>query len=50
MKKLLCVLMAAMMVLSMVVVASAEETKNYTIAVITGTMSGVASGSTEQSA
>jgi len=38
-KKLLCVLMAAMMVLSMVVVASAEETKNYTIAVITGTMS-----------
>ena len=39
MKKLLCVLLAAMMALSMVVMASAEGTKDYKIAVITGTMS-----------
>ena len=42
MKKLLCVLLAALMVLSMAVVASAEdeaESKDYKIAVITGTMS-----------
>ena len=39
MKKLLCVLLAAMMALSMLAVASAEETKGYSIAVITGTMS-----------
>jgi len=39
MKKLLSVLLAAMLVLSMVAVASAEESKGYSIAVITGTMS-----------
>ena len=39
MKKLLCVLLAAMMALSMLAVASAEETKGFSIAVITGTMS-----------
>ena len=40
MKKLLCVLLAALMVLSMAVVASAEtESKGYKIAVVTGTMS-----------
>ena len=39
MKKLLCALLAAMMALSMLCVASAEESKGYSIAVITGTMS-----------
>ncbi|MBQ8111006.1 MAG: DUF3798 domain-containing protein [Clostridia bacterium] len=39
MKKLLCVLLAAMMILSMVVAASAEEAKGYKVAVVTGTMS-----------
>ncbi len=39
MKKLLCMLLAAMMAMSVMVFASAEETKDYTIAVITGTMS-----------
>ena len=40
MKKLLSILLAAMMVMTMVVAASAEETKkDYSIAVITGTMS-----------
>ncbi len=41
MKKLLCILLAAMMALSMVAMASAEEAekKDYSIAVITGTMS-----------
>ena len=39
MKKLLCILLAAMMAMSMIVLASAEETKDYKIAVITGTMS-----------
>ena len=40
MKKLLCVLLAALMAMSMVVVASAEtESKGYKIAVVTGTMS-----------
>ena len=40
MKKLLCALLAALMVLSMVAAASAEtESKGYKIAVVTGTMS-----------
>ena len=41
MKKLLCILLAAMLALSMVAMASAEEAekKDYSIAVITGTMS-----------
>ncbi|MBE5807058.1 MAG: DUF3798 domain-containing protein [Clostridiales bacterium] len=40
MKKLLCVLLAALMVMSMAIVASAEgESKGYKIAVVTGTMS-----------
>ena len=39
MKKLLCVLLAAMMAMSMIVLASAEGAKDYKIAVITGTMS-----------
>ena len=39
MKKLLCVVLAVLMALSMMAVASAEETKGYSIAVITGTMS-----------
>ena len=39
MKKLLCVLLAAMMAMSMAALASAEEAKDYSIAVITGTMS-----------
>ena len=40
MKKLLCVVLAALMALSMVVAASAEaESKGYKIAVVTGTMS-----------
>ena len=41
MKKLLCVVLAAVMALSMMAFASAEETakKDYSIAVITGTMS-----------
>ena len=39
MKRLLSVLLVAMLALSMVAVASAEESKGYSIAVITGTMS-----------
>ena len=40
MKKLLCVLLAALMAMSMVVAAaSAEEAKDYKIAVVTGSMS-----------
>ena len=41
MKKLLCVLLSVMLVMAMAVTASAEgtETKDYSIAVITGTMS-----------
>ena len=42
MKKLLCVLLAAMMVLSMVVVASAEaeaDTLDFHVGIVTGTVS-----------
>ena len=39
MKKLLCMLLAAVMALSMAAVSSAEDAKDYKIAVITGTMS-----------
>ena len=39
MKKLLCAVLAAMLVLSMLSVVSAEEAKGYSIAVVTGTMS-----------
>ena len=38
MKKLLCALLAVAMILSMIVVASAEESKGYKIAVVTGSM------------
>ena len=39
MKKLLCMLLAAMMILSAVCVATAEETASYKIAILTGTTS-----------